>query len=379
MAAPTSDPPSGTTIPPWVRRAIVMWWAILVGLWAALIVVRELRGLLIQIVLALFVSFALEPLVDRLHARGLRRGLATLISLLGVFLSFVVFLGLMGQLIATQLTDLVDELPDTLRSAEEWINDDLGFEFDADELIDQVETGQLTSYADDLSRYLVSVGTTLANVLFQALTISLFAFYFTADGPRLRRLICTMLPPHRQLEVLRVWELAIDKTGAYIYSRMILAVISAGFHWVVFALLDLPSALALALWVGVISQFIPTLGTYLAGVLPALVALGEDPSSALWVLAAVIAYQQVENYLLQPRITAQTLDMHPAVAIGAVLAGTSLFGAAGALLALPFVATASGFVTAYIERHDVVESRLLDLDGTPTPRSPAAEPDAPSS
>lgn len=103
-----------------------------------------------------------------------------------------------------------------------------------------------------------------------------------------------------------------------------------------------------------ISQFIPTLGTYLAGILPALVAVGDDPSKALWVIGAVVAYQQVENYLLQPRITAQTLDLHPAVSIAAVLAGTTLFGAAGALMALPVVATATGFLSAYIERHDVV-------------------------
>ena len=119
-----------------------------------------------------------------------------------------------------------------------------------------------------------------------------------------------------------------------------------------------------------ISQFIPTLGTYLAGVLPALVAVGQDPTKAIWVIVAVIVYQQIENYLLQPRITAQTLDLHPAVSIGAVLAGTTLFGAAGALMALPVVATASGFFAAYIARHDLVEDQLeiegasFDLGGT---------------
>ena len=125
--------------------------------------------------------------------------------------------------------------------------------------------------------------------------------------------------------MLQVWEVAITKTGAYITSRLLLAVISAAFHWAVFAVLGLPQSLALALWVGVISQFIPAIGTYIAGVLPVLVALGVDPSKALIVIAAVIIYQQIENYALQPRITAQTLDLHPGVSIGAVLAGTSLF------------------------------------------------------
>lgn len=343
-----------SSMPHWVRRAIVFWWSILVSLWLLLIVARELRSLLVQIAVAVFLSFALEPAVSALEDRGIKRSRGTLISLLGVMVAVGIFVTLMGQLIATQLTDLVDELPGYVRSGTAWANEQFGTEIDTSDLIDQIQTGELTSYANDASRYLLSIGTALAGVLFQALTILLFTYYLTADGPRLRRLICSVLPPHRQKEVLRFLDLATDKTGAYISSRVVLAVLSAAFHWIVFAVLDLPSAVALALWVGVISQFIPTLGTYLAGVLPILVAVGDDPSKAIWVLAAVVAYQQVENYLLLPRITAQTLDLHPAVSIGAVLAGTTLFGAAGALLALPAVATGSGFLSAYIERHDVV-------------------------
>lgn len=345
-------------MPPWVRRAIVFWWSILVGLWLTLIVARELRSLLVQVAVAVFLSFALEPAVGFFVNRGVKRGRATLLSLLGVFVAFGVFVALMGQLIATQLTDLVEELPGYVSSGATWANERFGAEIDPNDLINQIESGQVTAFANDASRYLLSIGTTLAGVLFQALTILLFTYYLTADGPRLRRLICSMLPPTRQVEVLRVLDLATDKTGAYISSRLVLAIISGVFHWVVFAVLDLPSAVALALWVGVISQFIPTLGTYLAGVLPALVAVGDDPTKAIWVIVAVVAYQQIENYLLQPRITAQTLDLHPAVSIGAVLAGTTLFGAAGALMALPFVATASGFFAAYIARHDLVEDQL---------------------
>ncbi len=346
-------------MPPWVRRAIVLWWSILVGLWFALIVARELRGLLVQLTIALFLSFALEPVVDRLSRRGMSRGLATALSLLGLVVASTAFLAAMGQLVATQLTDLIDNLPGYLTSGQAFLLDRFGVEIDVDELVERFQTdGDVGSYATQIADQLVSAGTTVANVLFQTLTVSLFTFYLTADGPRLRRTICSVLPPSRQVEVLRVWELAVNKTGAYISSRFLLALASGAFHWIVFALLGLPSSVALAIWVGIVSQFIPTLGTYLAGVLPVLVALGIDPPKALWVIAAVVIYQQVENYILQPRITAQTLDLHPAVSIFAVLAGTSLFGAAGALLALPFVATAGGFITAYIERHEVIDSKL---------------------
>lgn len=350
-------------MPPWVRRAIFLWWTVLVGLWLTLIVVREIRGLLVQLALALFLSFALEPVVDRLGRRGLRRGTATALSLLVLFLATVLFFTAMGQLVATQLTDLVDNLPDYLRDGQSFLDRRFGIEVEADDLINRFQDGgDAAGYATSIADQLLSASTTIASLLFQTLTVALFTFYLTADGPRLRRSICSMLPPARQHEVLRVWELAVNKTGAYISSRFILAVISAIYHWIVFTSLNLPSAVALALWVGLISQFIPTLGTYLAGVLPVLVAVGVDPTKALWVIAAVIVYQQVENYILQPRITAQTLDLHPAISIFAVLAGTSLFGGPGALLALPLAATAGGFFAAYIERHEVVENRLTSHD-----------------
>ncbi len=362
-ASVVSPEEANVHIPPWVRRAIFLWWTILVGLWLALIVAREIRGLLVQLALALFLSFALEPVVDRLGARGLRRGPATAVSLLVLFLATVLFFAAMGQLVATQLTDLVDNLPDYLRDGQSFLDRRFGIEVEADDLIDRFQDGgDAAGYATSIADQLLSASTTIASLLFQTLTVALFTFYLTADGPRLRRSICSMLPPARQHEVLRVWELAVNKTGAYISSRFILAVISAIYHWIVFTALDLPSAVALALWVGLISQFIPTLGTYLAGVLPVLVAVGVDPTKALWVIAAVVVYQQVENYLLQPRITAQTLDLHPAISIFAVLAGTSLFGGPGALLALPVAATAGGFFAAYIERHEVVQNRLTVHD-----------------
>jgi len=363
----SSSPPK---LPLWVRQAILWWWGVLVVLWLSLGVVRQLRGLLIQLALALFLSFAMEPLVDRLGRRGVNRGVATGLTMLLLVIGVAAFLTAMGSLIATQLRQLAEDLPGYLTSAELWAEERFGVEIENADLIEQLQAGgQASEYLSGLADNLVGVGTGLLSGVFQLLTIGLFAYYLTADGPRLRQSICSVLPPARQLEVLRVWELAINKTGAFISSRVILAVISAVFHWVAFAVLDLPSAVPLAIWVGVISQFIPVVGIYIAGVVPTLIALGIDPTKALWVIVVLVVYQQIENYGLQPRVTAQTLDMHPAVAFAAVLAGTATFGASGALLALPFLATVQSFISAYIARHNVVESRLLTSTDTAPPEA----------
>ena len=191
--------------------------------------------------------------------------------------------------------------------------------------------------------------------LFQLLTITLFSFYFAADGPRLRRALCSVLPPARQAEVLRAWEIAVNKTGGYIYSRGLMALISGIAHYILLEILGVPYAPVLAVWVGLVSQFIPTIGTYLAGALPMLIAFTVNPWYALWVLVFVVIYQQFENYVLQPKLTARTVDIHPAVAFGSVIAGTALLGAVGALIAIPAVATLQAFLGAYVKRYDVTD------------------------
>jgi predicted PurR-regulated permease PerM len=103
-------------------------------------------------------------------------------------------------------------------------------------------------------------------------------------------------------------------------------------------------------------------GTYIAAAVPLLVALLEDPWKALWFLIFVIIYQQIENYLLAPRITARTMQLHPAVAFGAALAGGSISGLLGAFMALPAAAVIQSTISTYLKRHEVVETELTRED-----------------
>ncbi|MGA1052393.1 MAG: AI-2E family transporter, partial [Ilumatobacteraceae bacterium] len=124
----------------------------------------------------------------------------------------------------------------------------------------------------------------------------------------------------------------------------------------------------LALWVGLVSQFLPVVGTYLAGILPVLIAFLDDPVSAVIVFGFIVVYQQLENYLLGPRITARTMALHPAVAFGSALAGFALLGGAGAILALPAAAMLQAIAGEWGVRHEVISSELTELPVT-TPKS----------
>jgi predicted PurR-regulated permease PerM len=346
-------------LPPWFTRAVALvagWIVLLVALgWAVL----RLRTLLLMVVVAFFLSLAMEPAVDALARRGWRRGAAAGLVLGVTLLIVLAFLAAAGSLLVGQAQDLVDHAPRYVREAERFVNDDLGIHWNADPLVRKLRHGrgplpsneQLVSSAFDAA-FLVG------RALLEIATVLIFAFYMTADGPRMRRAICSRLPRQRQEFVLDTWEIAIDKTGGYLYSRGLQAIISAAVTTVFLFALGVPYALALGLWVGVISQFIPTIGTYIAMVVPVLVALKSSPVDALWVLLFLVAYQQFENYILGPRITRRSMNVHPALAIGTVFAGGLLLGGVGAVLALPATAVIQAVISAYTTEQEVVEAPL---------------------
>ena len=325
-------------------------------------IIFALRGLIILVVVSLFLSFAMEPAVQWMAERGIRRGMGTGIVFVIFLLGIAGFIAAIAPLVVDQIQNLVDAGPDVLSGLAERarsLPESL-----AEPVVNALENAQeelpsrLPSLAGAIGRQAASVGQTVLGGVFQVLTISLVTFYLVADGPKLRRTLSSRLPPQRQHEFLETWELAIAKTGGYVYSRALLAVISAVFHIVAFSFIGLEYSAALGVWVGLLSSLIPVVGTYLAGALPLIIALADDPVLALWVLAAIGIYQQVENYLVAPKVTAHALELHPAVAFLAVLVGAALLGPVGALLALPVAAIIAALVTAYAEEHDVAEHRL---------------------
>ncbi len=357
---PAADVPHAT-MPPWVPRAIALFFAGVAVLWALSWLFVELRSLFIMLGVSLMISFALEPAVNRLERMGMRRSISTLLVFTVTVAAAMSFSWVVGRVVATQSAELIDRGPIYIAEAESWINDTFDAEVDTAKLLVEFQAGgRLSDVAAAIAPNILAVGNRVLVVLFQFLTVAMFSYYLIADGPKLRRLICSLLPPDRQRSVLRAWEVAVDKTGGYLYSRALLAFTSFLFHWATFALIGIPSPVALALWVAIISQFIPVIGTYLAGLLPAFVALAEHPVSALWVLGLIILYQQVENYLLAPRITAQTMEVNAAVAFGAVIAGAALLGPIGAVMALPVTATFTSLASTLVQRHEVIDSHLTD-------------------
>ncbi|MCY0921397.1 AI-2E family transporter [Streptomyces sp. H27-H5] len=364
-----AGPPAEARMPRWLPRAVILVLALVacfqLGSWAF----HQLIGLLVNILIAFFLALAIEPAVARMAARGMRRGFATFLVYLGVLVATAGFVALLGSMLAGQIVDMVEGFPRYLDSVIGSINDTFHTELSRLSIQDSLlHSDWLQKYVQNSATGVLDVSATVLGGLFRLLTIGLFSFYFAADGPRLRRALCSVLPPGKQSEVLRAWEIAVAKTGGYLYSRGLMALISGIAHYILFAILGVPYAPALAVWVGLVSQFIPTIGTYLAGALPMLIAFTIDPWYALYVLGFVVVYQQFENYVLQPKLTSRTVDIHPAVAFGSVIAGTALLGAVGALIAIPAVATLQAFLGAYVKRYELTEGADASTSSRPRRR-----------
>jgi len=343
--------------PRWLPRAAatvaVVWIAVGVA-WGTL---SQLHDLAVILVSSLFIAFAIEPGVNRLARRGWRRGAATGVIYGLLLLALLVVVASVGALVVDQVASLAKTLPDLINSLSDFLQQH--FKVNLNQQLSKLESN-LGTIGTSVAGNALSISGTIVGSIFNLLTVALFTFYFAAQGPDFRRSVCSLMPPQRQRVFLQVWELAIEKTAGYLYSRAILAAISAVAHGIAFFALGIPYAFTLGIFVGIVGQFIPTVGTYIGAALPALVALPISPLRSLAVIVFAILYQQVENYVLTPPLSAKTMELHPAVAFGAVLVGVTLVGPVGALLALPVTATVQAFVSSYIQRHEVVESHAFD-------------------
>lgn len=363
--APPGTPvsPDSGRMPRWIWKAVIVFWLGFLGTIFLRYAYDRLFPLLILLLVSLFLALAIEPAVARLQRRGWARGRATLTILFALIFLVAFFIAAIGTLVATQTADLLQNSERYVNRTVNFLNDNFSTNIDAQDVNDGIQDpdGAVQRFIRGQQGEALRLSFAALGLLLQAFSVLLFSFYLVADGPRLRRSICSRLEPRRQQRVLDMWDLAIDKTGGYLYSRVLLAGFSALVHWIAFQSLGTAAPVALAIWVGLISQFIPVIGTYIAGVLPILITFIDSPVKALVVILVIITYQQVENFLISPRITARTMEIHPAISFGAAIAGASLLGPVGAILGLPVAAMAVALTSAYGERHELIENELVQL------------------
>jgi predicted PurR-regulated permease PerM len=330
------------TLPDRPRPAELFRWGVFLslGVVATLLVLQGLysiRGILVQVLVALFITVSLEPAVHWLTQRGMRRGLAVTLIFVVAFGALFGFLISVIPSLVSQGRQLIDDLPSYLDELQARSRQFRGLN-DRFNLSSQLQ-GIIGSIPGRIGSGVLGFTGRLFGALFSTLTVLVFTAYFMAGLPRLRNGLVWLFPAERRPRAKQVVDLVVDKVGGYMIGNIIISILAGIASYVAFKVLGVPFATPLAVLVAVF-DLIPMIGATLGAIVGVLVALFTGPLWPTTVLVAAffVAYQQLENYLIAPRVLRTTVDIGASAVLLAGLIGATLLGLVGALMAIPVAA-----------------------------------------
>lgn len=304
------------------------------GLWNAL---GQAKSVIILLVVSMFIAVGLNPLVEWFMRRGLKRGLAVAV----VFLLMILAVAGVGFAIVPVVTEQINNL---IRNAPDWLDlltksrtlEELNNRYDfITKAKDYIQDPALAQRAFG---GVLGVGKVVANALFSAFTILILTLYFLASLPSVKRAAYSLVPSSRRQRVAILGDEVLGRVGGYVSGQFLVAACAGFFMFVFLEIVGLNDyALALAIVV-MFTAFIPMVGGLIGVVLVAAIGFTDSLWTGIACLAYGIIYQQIENYLIAPRIMRRAVDIPGAVTVIAALLGGALLGVVGALLAIPTAA-----------------------------------------
>ncbi len=310
--------------------------------------VASLDTVFTLLLVAFFLTLALDPLVEALVQRGVGRGLSVslvLLLLLGIFavLGFVVV-----PPVAQQAAELARNAPTYLDQAlRNPTVQDLDAQYQVLQHVQEEFNRRITDsqFMSQVFGGVVGVGRAVASGIFSTLTVLVLTLYFLTALPRLKHAAYDMVPATRRTRVMSLSEEIMRRVGYYAIGQVVVATVNAFCSYIMMSIVRIPYAAVLAVAVGLLG-LIPMVGATLGAVVVATVAFFDDPKKAVIAIVYFIIYQQTENYLVAPRIMQRTVSVPGAVTVVAALVGGTLLGILGALVAIP---AAAGLLLIYEE------------------------------
>ena len=324
---------------PWDRWPPVAYWArtfaVLALVAAGAAILWTLRSVILVIVASLVLATGLQPAIRWFEKRGLKRGWGLAIVLLAGLVVMGGLAVILIPFIAGQLAELVDRLPEFVARLEEgpgFVNRIIAF-FDVNAML-EAEPGGEGPGLDP-----VGVASGIGGTIFNLITVLVVTPYFAIEFPALKAWVVRLLRPHHREDFLYVLSSSVDLIANYMVGNLVISIIAGVVAFVGLFMLDVRYALALAAWVA-FTDIIPGVGALLGAAGVAAVVAFQGGPQVFAALVLLLVYQQVENYLVAPRVMKRAIDLNPATVILALLVGGSLAGLVGALLALPLAAMA---------------------------------------
>ncbi|MFL6099177.1 MAG: AI-2E family transporter [Actinomycetales bacterium] len=311
-------------------------------------VATRLSQVFTLLLVSLFLALGLDPVVRFLQRRGLSRGWAITIVFVLVIGVFAALVGLLLPPLASQATDLANNAPDYVQSLlrNKQVRE-LDQHYHVVTKLQQQVRSQLTDGKLVTSVFggVLGAGKAALSGAFSAFTVLVLTLYLTASLPTVKELCYRAVPATRRERVRNLSEEITRRVGGYVIGQVAVASTNAVCSYILLRILGLPYPEALAVLVGILG-LIPMVGATLGAVVVVLVALFSSVTTAVVAAVYYAVYQQVENYVIAPRVMKRTVAVPGAVTVIAALAGGTLLGVVGALMAIP---TAAGLILIYQE------------------------------
>ena len=312
----------------------------------ALVAITFLRALqsasqvFVLIIISLFLAMGLNPAVDYLQSRKLKRGASVGVVVVVALFVIILFALVVIPPVFLQANDLIDSAPQLIDSLKNnrtiaelnnqyGVIDTLQAKFESWVTDGKILTGAFGG--------VVGVGRTVLSGAFSTLTVLVLTLYFLSSLPSVTKIFYRLAPASRRERVSKIGDAIISRVGAFVGSQVLIAALAAIFVFLLSLGLNLPYAAALGMVILFVA-LIPLVGHFIGASIVILVALTESPTKALLALILYTLYVQIENYIITPRIMKRSLSIPGLVTILAALLGTSLLGLVGGLLAVPIAA-----------------------------------------
>ncbi len=321
-----------------------------------------------QVVFILFIAIVMgtviRPVVTWLYRRGLPRIAGVILVYLILLALLIGFALLLFPLIVEQGATIASAVPGYYQSLREWMASFPNL------LI--VRLGEflpatlpsLQPIQQSAQQILASAGQALgyvslvAKVIFIAIVLLILTFHWTLDGPRIIQSLVLLISKERRESVRELISAMETKIGSYLAGQGILCLIIGSMALIAYLIIGLPNALVLALLAGVF-EAVPMIGPLLGAIPAGVIALSIAPSKLIWVIVATIIIQQLENSLLVPRVMRRAVGINPFVSLLSIFAFSSLFGIAGALMAIPMAAIIQLLLDRFVFHPGTIDPEVL--------------------
>jgi predicted PurR-regulated permease PerM len=352
-------------LPPyqWTFRRVMWVTLVLVFIALSFWLLYRFNQVVFILFIAIVMGTVIRPAVNWLYQRGLPRIAGVILVYLMLFALLIGFALLLFPLIVEQGATIAAAVPGYYQSLREGmasfpnqlivrLSEFLPATLPSLQPIQQTAQQMLASAGQALGYISLAVKT-----IFIAIVVLILAFHWTLDGPRIIQSLLQLVSKD-QREGIRELIMAMEtKIGSYLTGQGVLCLVIGIMALVAYLLIGLPNALVLALLAGVF-EVVPMIGPLLGAIPAGVIALSIAPSKLIWVIVATIVIQQIENSLLVPRVMRKAVGINPFVSLLSLFAFSSLFGIAGALMAIPMAAIIQLLLDRFLFHPGTIEAEV---------------------